>query len=113
MYKTTTRLAANMSKWAEYTKICTGIRDKSIPKQWLLPREKLPVPERLNVLSVPAESGILTPEEITITKSDVPELLEAYKASKWTVRQVVTAFLKQAVIINQLVSMTWTRPRRI
>ncbi|ROW08723.1 hypothetical protein VPNG_06439 [Cytospora leucostoma] len=91
-----------MSKWAEYTKICTGIRDNSTPKQWLLQRDRLPGPERLNVLNVPAESGILTPEEITITKADVAELLEAYKASKWTVRQVVTAFLKQAVIINQL-----------
>jgi Tfp pilus assembly PilM family ATPase len=92
-----------MSNWKEIAKISLDIRDKSIPKQWLLEPSKLPGTEKVTVLSVPAESGALTPEEIKITESDVSELLEAYKSSKWTVRQVVTAFLKKAVIINQLV----------
>lgn len=91
-----------MSNWKEIAKISLDIRDKSIPKQWLLEPSKLPGTEKVTVLGVPAESGALTPEEIKITESDVSELLEAYKSSKWTVRQVVTAFLKKAVIINQL-----------
>lgn len=92
-----------MSDWKQISKISLDIRDNSIPKQWLLESEKLPGKEQLTVLSVPAESGALTPEVITITESDVSELLEAYKSGKWTVRQVVTAFLKKAVVINQLV----------
>lgn len=92
-----------MSTWKEISQISLDIRDKSIPKQWLLESTKLPGADTLTVLSVPAESGALTPEDITITESDVSDLLEAYKSSKWTVRQVVTAFLKKAVVINQLV----------
>ncbi|ROV88735.1 hypothetical protein VMCG_10067 [Cytospora schulzeri] len=91
-----------MSNWEEIAKISLDIRDKSIPKQWLLDPEKLPGTGTVTVLGIPAESGALTAEDITITESDVSELLEAYKSSKWTVRQVVTAFLKKAVIINQL-----------
>ena len=93
-----------MSTWKEDVKICLDIRDKSTPKQWLLPSEKLPGPEQLTVLDVPAKSGALTPEEIVMTESDVSQLLEAYSSGKWTVRQVVEACLKKAVIINQLVS---------
>lgn len=92
-----------MSNWKEIAQISLDIRDKSIPKQWLLESAKLPEKDKLTVLGVPADSGALTPEEVAITESDVSELLEAYKSSKWTVRQAVTAFLKKAVIINQLV----------
>ncbi|KUI61470.1 hypothetical protein VP1G_08646 [Cytospora mali] len=91
-----------MSNWEKQAKICRDIRDNSIPKQWLLESAKLPSTEQVTVVNVPSESRALTPEDITITESDVSEILEAYKSGKWTVRQVVTAFLKKAVIINQL-----------
>ncbi|KKY34508.1 putative fatty-acid amide hydrolase [Diaporthe ampelina] len=41
-------------------------------------------------------------EEIKMTDSDVESLLEAYRARKWTARQVITAFLKKAVMMNQM-----------
>lgn len=65
------------------------------------------------MLNVPAESGILTPDEIEMTNSDVESLLEAYRTRKWTVRQVVTAFLKKAVIMNQIVSHITTPTRNL
>ncbi|KAK2596552.1 hypothetical protein N8I77_013437 [Diaporthe amygdali] len=91
-----------MKWWGGTAKISIEVRDKSIPKQWLLEPESLPSKNQLTVLSVPAESGKLTADEIEMTDSDVYLLLEAYRARKWTVRQVVTAFIKKAVIMNQL-----------
>ncbi|KAK7728711.1 hypothetical protein SLS63_006572 [Diaporthe eres] len=81
---------------------CIDIRDKSIPQQWLLGPEDLPSKEQHTVLNVPAESGTLTPEEIEMTNATVEPLLEAYRTRKWTVRQVVMAFLKKAVMMNQM-----------
>lgn len=91
-----------MKWWARHIKVCLDNRDASIPKGYLLPEDKLPPKDQLNVLDVPTTSGILTDEEITITKSDVNKLLAAYQSGTWTVRQVVTAFLKQSVLIHQL-----------
>lgn len=97
-----------MRWWGATARISIDIRDKSIPKQWLLEPAKLPSKEQHAVLSVPAESGMSTAEEIEMTNADVGSLLEAYRTRKWTVRQVITAFLKKAVIMNQMVSDTTT-----
>lgn len=83
--------------------MCLDILDKSTTKEWLLPEDKLPGKEQLNVVDVPKTSGILSEEEVFITDQDVAALLEAYQSGKWTVRQVVTAFMKKAVIMHQLV----------
>lgn len=92
-----------MKWWAKDVKECLGMRDESIPKDYLLPEDKLPGKDQQNVLGVPTHSGILSEEEIKMTQQDVAQLLEAYRNKTWTVKQVVTAFLKQAVIIHQLV----------
>lgn len=94
-----------MKWWGKDVKVCLETRDKSTPKEWLLPEEKLPSKDQLNVVDVPKNSGALTEEEVLITDSDATVLLEAYQGGKWTVRQVVTAFLKKAVVMNQLVCM--------
>lgn len=92
-----------MKWWGKDVQVCLEIRDKSTPKEWLLPEDKLPSKDQLHVIDVPKTSGALTDEEVLITDSDVAVLLEAYQSRKWTVRQVVTAFLKKAVVMNQLV----------
>lgn len=92
-----------MKWWGKNVQVCLDTLDKSTPKEWLLPEDKLPSKEQLNVVDVPKISGVLTEEEVLITEQDVQGLLEAYQAGKWTVRQVVTAFLKKAVIMHQLV----------
>ncbi|POS79260.1 amidase [Diaporthe helianthi] len=91
-----------MKWWGKTAKISIDIRDESIPKEWLLEPEHLPSKEQHSVLDVPEGSGSLTAEEIEMTNADVDSLLEAYQTHKWTVRQVTTAFLKKAVVINQL-----------
>lgn len=95
-----------MRWWGKTAMIGIDIRDQSIPKQWLLEAGRLPSEEQHDVLKVPEESGSLTAEEVEMTNADVESLLEAYRTRKWTVRQVTTAFLKKAVIMNQLVSKT-------
>lgn len=91
-------------------RISLDIRDKSIPKEWLLEPGQLPPKEQHAVSDVPVNSGVLTAEEIEMTESDVGSLLEAYRTRKWTVRQVITAFLKKAVIMNQMVIASTDSP---
>lgn len=95
-----------MRWWGGTARISIDILDKSIPTQWLLEPEELPSKDQHAVLNVPAHSGKLTAEEIEMTNSDVAALLEAYQTRQWTVRQVITAFLKKAVMMNQMVSAT-------
>lgn len=81
------------------------ILDDSIQKQWLLPQEKLPASDRVNVLDVPKESGLLSQRELDITGSDATGLVEKMGAGEWTAEEVTIAFLKRATIGHQLVSL--------
>lgn len=100
-----------MKWWGKHVQVCLDILDKSTPKQWLLPPEKLPHEDQPHVVDFPRRSGALTAEEVVITDADVAVLLAAYQCGQWTVRQVVTAFLKKAVVMNQLVCVyPWTWP---
>lgn len=93
-----------MRWWGGTARISIDTRDKSVPKQWLLEPEQLPPKDQHAVVNVPTDSGMLAPEEIEMTNSSVESLLAAYRTHRWTVRQVITTFLKKAVIMNQMVS---------
>ena len=90
--------------WRRLAQKCIDIRDESVPKQWLLDSNLLPPAAQRNVLKVPYESGKLSTEELQMTEQNVAGLLEAYKAGKWSVKDVTVAFLKRATIMQQLVS---------
>ncbi|KAJ9144699.1 Amidase [Pleurostoma richardsiae] len=92
----------SVGNWKDLAAICVKIRDESTPQQWLLPAKALPQESQHNVLGAPAESGILDAEELEMTEQDVSSLLEAYRTGRWTVRRVVTAFLKRATVMQQL-----------
>jgi len=89
--------------WESRAQKCRDIRERSIPKQYLLPDSKLPPTSRLNVLSVPQESGLLSPKELQITETDATGLVEKMAAGEWTAEEVCVAFLKRATIGHQLV----------
>jgi amidase len=91
--------------WESEAQICRNILEKSIQKQWLLPAHKLPAPERLNVIDVPKESGILSERELTITKTDATGIVEHTSKGIWTAEEVTVAFLKRATIGHQLVGV--------
>lgn len=95
---------ANEENWEVTAQICRHALHQSIPHQWALSSDRIPAKERLNVMELPYESGLLTTEELKITEMDVPALLAGYKSGTLSVVQVTTAFLKRAVIGQQLVN---------
>jgi hypothetical protein len=103
----------SVGNWKDLAAICVKIRDESTPQQWLLPAKALPQESQHNVLGAPAESGILDAEELEMTEQDVSSLLEAYRTGRWTVRRVVTAFLKRATVMQQLVRHKAAAPSRV
>ena len=93
------------SSWKQLAQKCIDIRDESIPKQWLLDSKSLPAQSRLNVLDIPSESSLLSAEELQMTEQNAAGLLDAYRSGKWSVQDVITAFLKRATVMQQLVSL--------
>lgn len=89
--------------WEDQAQVCRDILAQSIPRQWLLPADKLPSAERTNFLEIPRESGILTETELQITETDATGLVESMAGRTWTAEEVVIAFLKRATIGHQLV----------
>lgn len=87
-----------------------NIREDSNRKEWLIPQASLPSLDRLNVLSVPEESGLLSQTELEITRSDATKLVQKMGAGVWSAEAVTVAFLKRATIGQQLVSLVprWT-----
>ena len=78
----------------------------SIPKDWLVDPSSLPPQERLNVLDVPVESGLLTERELEITnEKDVDVILAKLAGGEWSSVEVTTAFYKRAIIAHQVVSI--------
>lgn len=90
--------------WETKARISRDILEKSIQKQWFLPKDKLPSPDRTNVLNVPRESGILTERELEITMTDATGLVEVMAKGTWTAEEVTIAFLKRATIGHQLLN---------
>jgi hypothetical protein len=89
--------------WEAKARIAKGILTKSIKTEWLLPTEKLPGKDRLNVISVAKESGILTQKELDITETDATDLVERMAAGELKAEEVLTAFAKRATIGHHLV----------
>lgn len=71
-----------------------------IPKEWIVP---LPPADKLNVISFPQESGLLTTLELEITESNVETLLHKLAAGEWSSVHVTCAFYKRAIVAQQVV----------
>lgn len=89
--------------WEAQAQSARDTLEKSIQKQWLLPADKLPSPDRLNVIDVPQECGLLSHEELQITETDATGLVEKMSLGAWTAETVLVAFMKRATIGHQLV----------
>jgi amidase len=92
-----------VASWETTAKVSRDVLEQSIPKQWLLEPERLPAANVLNVLNIAEQSGILSAEEIEMTRQNIDGLLSNYKSGRWTVEAVTIAFLKRATISHQLV----------
>jgi amidase len=88
--------------WEEVTRAHRAKQLASIPKEWLLKS----VPNDLNVIHVPAESGLLTARELEITDTvDINVTLANLAQGAWSSVEVTTAYYKRAIIAHQLVSL--------
>jgi amidase len=90
---------------AEYEKKCAEIREtfaQKVPNELRLPERLISNPP-LDVSTVLATCGILTPKEVHITEDyDAFALAEAIASKSLTAVQVATAFCKRAIIAHQL-----------
>lgn len=71
----------------------------AIPQEWRLKE----TPQGDSVMSVPAESGILSADELAITESYATGLVRDIAAGRLTSVAVTTAFLKRAALAHQTV----------
>ena len=106
-----------MSSRSHWKDVCQQKRQSqqdAIPREWLLP--ELPPSMYSSVLDVPANCGLLSARELTITETtDVHNILENLRTMEWSAVEVTTAFYKRAIIAHQLVSHShwFVRPFQI
>jgi len=88
----------------QWQDLCAARKKKqydSIPKEWLI---QLPPDDQLNVMDVPSKCGLLTSRELDITETvDVDVILRKLSTAEWSSVEVTTAFLKRAIVAQQLV----------
>lgn len=99
-------MASPTQTWQEISVSAKQKLEDSIPPEWRIPSEKLPSDDVLDVTSFPAESGLLTPQELEITESLATEIISKIAKGNWNAEQVLIAFCKRASIAHQLVHPT-------
>ena len=73
--------------------------EASIPSEWRVKSK----PTEDSVMAYPKQSGIMTPEELSITESSAVDLVAQLASGKLTSVAVTTAFCKRAALAHQLV----------
>ena len=96
-------MAPNAQPWQIQSAKAKDILQNSIPIPWVLPENKLPPAEQKNVLDFPRQNGVLTKKDLSITEMSAGALVGEMGAGKLGAEEVVVAFLKRAVIGQQLV----------
>ena len=91
--------------YKEIAAIALKRREDAIPKDLLLPESALTNLPR-NLTTVPKSSGHFTPEELEIIETNAEDILVKIKNKIWTSLEVTKAFIKAAVVAQQLVSLS-------
>ena len=93
------------SNWEIQAQKGRDILNNSIPKQWLLPADRLPPASQKSVVDFPRQSGLLNERELDITDMSATALVTEMGNGKLSAEEVVVAFLKRAVLGQQLVRL--------
>jgi hypothetical protein len=93
----------SLERWEQQAQKGKDILKNSIPKQWLLPADRLPPVSRKSVVDFPRESGLLSERELKITDMSATALVTEMGKGNMTAEEVVVAFLKRSVLGHQLV----------
>lgn len=100
------QLSLNMTRnWETQAQKGKDILNNSIPKQWLLPVDRLPPVSQKSVVDFPKQSGLLNEHELLITEMSATALVTEMGNGKLSAEEVVVAFLKRAVLGHQLVRL--------
>lgn len=100
------KLSLNMTRnWESQAQKGKDILNNSIPKQWLLPVDRLPPVSQKSVVDFPKKSGLLNERELIITEMSATVLVVEMGNGKLSAEEVVIAFLKRAVLGHQLVRL--------
>jgi amidase len=91
-------------KYKEIAAIALKRREDAIPEDLLLPESALANLPR-NLTTVPKSSGHFTPEELEIMETNAEDILFKIKNKIWTSLEVTQAFIKAAIVAQQLVSL--------
>lgn len=75
-----------------------------IPEKWRIPSNQLPAESQRSVTSFFENSGLLTTEELVITKLTVQELTQKIALGQYTAVEVCQAYCHRAAIAHQLVN---------
>ncbi|KAJ5175366.1 amidase [Penicillium canariense] len=94
----------SLDRWERQAQKGRDILNNSIPKQWLLPESQLALATTKNVIDFPEQSGLLSELEMLITELSATELVAEMGKGKLTAEEVVVAFLKRAVLGQQLLN---------
>ncbi|KAG0651753.1 Acetamidase [Hyphodiscus hymeniophilus] len=87
--------------YKEIAKVALKRREDAIPKDLLLPESALANLPR-NLTTVPKSSGHFTPKELEIMETTAEDILEKIKNKIWSSLVVTKAFIKAAVVAQQL-----------
>ncbi|KAI1070410.1 hypothetical protein LB507_010236 [Fusarium sp. FIESC RH6] len=98
----TTLQSSIIPDWEVKAEICRNILRESLNPDWLLPTNKLPSPETLNVSTFIEECGFFSTRELQITSSSATSLVEQMASGSLTAVETVTPFLKRAHVGHQL-----------
>lgn len=91
--------------WQSQAQKGRDILANSIPKQWLLPVDRLPPVSQKSVVDFPQQSGLFNERELHITELSATALVTEMGNGKLSAEEVVVAFLKRAVVGHQLVRL--------
>lgn len=93
---------ANGKRWAKNATAKRAALLNSIPPEYRIPVDVFPPPTQLDVTKFPTESKWFTEQELEITSTSAPSLLDKIANSVWTAEEVTKAFSKRAAAAHQL-----------
>ncbi|KAJ6161303.1 hypothetical protein N7470_004699 [Penicillium chermesinum] len=94
----------SLQPWERQAQKGRDILQNSVPKQWLLPEDKLPPASQKDVTDVPVQCGLLSEHEVAITNLSATQLVAEMGQGKLSAEEVVIAFLKRSVLGHQLLN---------
>ncbi|KAJ2955307.1 hypothetical protein NQZ79_g8671 [Umbelopsis isabellina] len=89
-------------RWEVLGQAARERREKQLPDEYRIPKDKMPDDSVKDVSNFPRESGLFTEQELEITECTVPVLLKAIEDKKWTAVDVSKAYFKRAAYAHQL-----------